>query len=173
MGGRGVPAYSLPDEADLVVQTATTRPAKLGRPFTRWSLRKLADHLARRPGPGLRIGRESLRTLLHRHHIIFQRTTTWKDSPDTPHAIPNSTASNTSWSTFPTGSLPSTSSTPGASAPLPPRTPCPRPRGRTPGPQCPTVPVVATAKKKGITPISGDAEMEEWGGQEEDADHGV
>src|SRR5699024_10024097 len=67
---------------DLVIHTATTRPTKLGRPFTRWSLRKLAAYLARRPGPGLRIGRETLRTLVHRHGVTFQRTTTWTDSPD-------------------------------------------------------------------------------------------
>ncbi|WP_017578580.1 IS630 family transposase [Nocardiopsis kunsanensis] len=79
-GGR--PRLLTPDEEDLVIQTATMRPTKLGRPFTRWSLRKLAAYLARRPGPGLRIGRESLRALLHRNGITFQRTTTWKDSPD-------------------------------------------------------------------------------------------
>ena len=120
-----------------IVRRGSTHPTKLGLPFTRWSLRKLAAYLAHKPGPGLRIGRESLRALLHRNGITFQRTTTWKDSPDTPHAIPNSTASSTSWSTFPTGSLPSTSSTPGASAPLPPRTPCPRPRAEPRGHSAP------------------------------------
>lgn len=79
-GGR--PRLLTSDEEDLVIHTATTRPTKLGQPFTRWSLRKLAAYLARRPGPGLRIGRETLRTLLHRHGVTFQRTTTWKDSPD-------------------------------------------------------------------------------------------
>ena len=66
-----------------IVRRGSTHPTKLGLPFTRWSLRKLAAYLARRPGPGLRIGRESLRALLHRNGITFQRTTTWKDSPDT------------------------------------------------------------------------------------------
>ncbi|MGW9557853.1 IS630 family transposase [Nocardiopsis sp. NPDC055551] len=79
-GGR--PRLLTPDEEDLVIHTATTRPTKLGRPFTRWSLRKLTAYLAHRPGPGLRIGRETLRTLLHQHGVTFQRTTTWKDSPD-------------------------------------------------------------------------------------------
>src|SRR5690625_5121171 len=79
-GGR--PRLLTPNEEDLVIQTATTRPTKLGRPFTRWSLRKLAAYLAHKGGPGLRIGRETLRTLLHQHGVTFQRTTTWKDSPD-------------------------------------------------------------------------------------------
>ncbi len=35
---------------EVVVAAATTRPEKLGQPFTRWSLRKLADYLACRPG---------------------------------------------------------------------------------------------------------------------------
>jgi transposase len=39
-GGR--PRLLSPDDEDFVVQTATTRPTKLGQPFTRWSIRKLA-----------------------------------------------------------------------------------------------------------------------------------
>ena len=38
------------DEAiQVIVTAATTRPEKLGQPFTRWSLRKLAAYLARHP----------------------------------------------------------------------------------------------------------------------------
>ena len=40
------------DEAiEVIVAAATTRPEKLGQPFTRWSLRKLAAYLAGRPRP--------------------------------------------------------------------------------------------------------------------------
>ncbi|GGX47683.1 hypothetical protein GCM10010341_81720 [Streptomyces noursei] len=42
-GGRPRPLS--PGDADFVVQTATTRPTKLGQPFTRWSIRKLAAYL--------------------------------------------------------------------------------------------------------------------------------
>ncbi|MET8249800.1 helix-turn-helix domain-containing protein [Micromonospora sp. NPDC005197] len=42
-GGR--PRQISPDEEQFIVETANTRPEKLGRPFTRWSIRKLADHL--------------------------------------------------------------------------------------------------------------------------------
>ena len=42
-GGR--PRLLSPDDEDFVVRTATTRPAKLGQPFTCWSIRKLAAFL--------------------------------------------------------------------------------------------------------------------------------
>jgi hypothetical protein len=65
----------------LVVQTAFIR-AKLGRPFSRWSIRKLADHLRRNVARPIRIGREALRCLLSRRGVTFQRTKTWKESTD-------------------------------------------------------------------------------------------
>ncbi|WP_310729548.1 IS630 family transposase [Streptomyces sp. N2A] len=79
-GGR--PRLLTPDDEDFVIQTATTRPTKLGQPFTRWSIRKLAAYLHRVHGHVIRIGREALRCLLLRRGITFQRTKTWKESPD-------------------------------------------------------------------------------------------
>ena len=79
-GGR--PRQLSPDDEDFVAATATTRPAKLGRPFTRWSLRKLAVYLPKVHGRVIRIGRETLRCLLARRGITFQRTKTWKESTD-------------------------------------------------------------------------------------------
>ncbi|MFD0622880.1 IS630 family transposase [Streptomyces sanglieri] len=79
-GGR--PRLLSPDDEDFVVQTATIRPAKLGQPFTRWSIRKLAAYLRRVHGRAIRIGREALRCLLARRGITFQRTKTWKESTD-------------------------------------------------------------------------------------------
>ncbi|MCX4717257.1 IS630 family transposase [Streptomyces virginiae] len=79
-GGR--PRLLTPDDEDFVIQTATTRPTKLGQPFTRWSIRKLAAYLRRVHGRAIRIGREALRCLLLRRGITFQRTKTWKESPD-------------------------------------------------------------------------------------------
>ncbi|MBB4902826.1 transposase [Streptomyces griseostramineus] len=79
-GGR--PRLLTPDDEDFVIQTATTRPTKLGQPFTRWSIRKLAAYLRRVHGRITRIGREALRCLLRRRGIAFQRTKTWKESPD-------------------------------------------------------------------------------------------
>lgn len=79
-GGR--PRLLKPDDEDFVVATATTRPTKLGQPFTRWSLRKLVAYLRKVHGRVIRIGREALRCLLARRGITFQRTKTWKESPD-------------------------------------------------------------------------------------------
>ncbi|EFK98056.1 transposase [Streptomyces sp. SPB78] len=79
-GGR--PRLLKPDDEDFVVATATTRPTKLGQPFTRWSSRKLAAYLRKVHGRVIRIGREALRCLLRRRGITFQRTKTWKESPD-------------------------------------------------------------------------------------------
>ena len=61
-----------------IVTAATTRPEKLGLPFTHWSLRKLAAYLAGAPPP-VRAGRERLRPILHARGISFQRTRAWKE----------------------------------------------------------------------------------------------
>ena len=79
-GGR--PRLISDGDVEVIVTAARTRPEKLGRPFTRWSLRKLADYLAGRPGRPVRIGRERLRQILHERGISFQRTRTWKESRD-------------------------------------------------------------------------------------------
>ena len=63
----------------MIVAAATTWPETLGLPFTHWSVRKLADHLAR---SGIRIGRVRLRQILHARGISFLRTRTWKESAD-------------------------------------------------------------------------------------------
>ncbi|WTK17737.1 IS630 family transposase [Streptomyces sp. NBC_01525] len=79
-GGR--PRLLTPDDEDFVIRTATTRPTRLGQPFTRWSIRKLAAYLREVHGRVIRIGREALRCLLRSRGITFQRTKTWKESPD-------------------------------------------------------------------------------------------
>nr|WP_107063146.1 helix-turn-helix domain-containing protein [Streptomyces sp. NRRL F-5193] len=63
-GGR--PRLLSDDDEDFVVQTATTRPTKLGQPFTRWSLRKLVAYLRTVHGRVISIGREASRGLLTR-----------------------------------------------------------------------------------------------------------
>src|SRR5258707_9286727 len=70
------------DDIAFIIETATTRPAKLGRPFTHWSIRKLADYLATDAARSVRIGRERLRQILQKRGISFQRTRTWKESTD-------------------------------------------------------------------------------------------
>ncbi len=67
----------------VIVTPATTRPEKLGLPFTHWSLRKLAAYLAagtppgRWPSAGSGCGRSCIE-----RGISFQRTRTWKESRD-------------------------------------------------------------------------------------------
>jgi transposase len=78
-GGR--PRRISDGDIDVIVAAARTRPEKLGRPFTHWSLRKLAGYLAGLDRP-VRIGRERLRQILHARGISFQRTRTWKESTD-------------------------------------------------------------------------------------------
>jgi transposase len=65
----------------VIVEAATTRPEKLGLPFTHWSLRKLAAYLSG-SSPPVAVGRERLRQILHEQGISFQRTRTWKESTD-------------------------------------------------------------------------------------------
>jgi hypothetical protein len=49
------------DDEDFVIGTAIARPTKLGRLFTRRSIRKLTAWLRRVHGRVIRIGREALR----------------------------------------------------------------------------------------------------------------
>lgn len=48
---------------------ATARPSALGRPFIRWSLRKLADYLACDAARTVIIGRERLRQILRANEV--------------------------------------------------------------------------------------------------------
>lgn len=79
-GGR--PRLIGDDDIAFIVETATTRPVKLERPFTHWSVRKLADYLAAGAARTIAIGRERFRQILRSRAISFQRTRTWKESSD-------------------------------------------------------------------------------------------
>jgi transposase len=79
-GGR--PRRTTTDDEAFIVETAKTRPGKLGRPFTRWSTRKLAAYLGKNPVRQVMTGRERLRELLAHHDVTFQRTKTWKERND-------------------------------------------------------------------------------------------
>ncbi|MEU5885200.1 helix-turn-helix domain-containing protein [Spirillospora sp. NPDC047279] len=73
--GRRSRRISTGDQAHIIA-TDRTRPSKLGRPFTRWDIRRLADHLVNHDDKTVRIGRERLRQILHGHGITFQRIRT-------------------------------------------------------------------------------------------------
>lgn len=63
----------------MIVSSAKARPTSLGRPFTRWSIRKLQGFLST---GGVAVARERLRQILCESEITFQATKTWKESPD-------------------------------------------------------------------------------------------
>jgi transposase len=81
-GGR--PRRITTEDEEFIVKTAKERPAKAGRPFSHWSLRKLQQYLADNPIRKVKISRERLRQILDRHGVTFQRTKTWKESTDPP-----------------------------------------------------------------------------------------
>ena len=79
-GGR--PRLIGDEDVQVIVMAATSRPEKLGLPFTHWSLRKLAIYLAGEAARPVRIGRERVWRILRERGITFQRTRTWKESAD-------------------------------------------------------------------------------------------
>jgi transposase len=82
-GGR--PRRITADQRKRIVAVAGARPDKLGKPFTRWSLPKLAAYLAER---GIcEISPSHLGRVLADAGLSFQRTRSWKFSPD-PHYEP-------------------------------------------------------------------------------------
>jgi hypothetical protein len=112
----GLPRLLSPDDEDFVVRTATIRSAKLGQPFTRWSIRKLAPYPRKVHGRVIWNGCEALRCLLARRGVTFQGTETW-GNPRTPIARRSWTGSRRSLTVSPTGSWPSTSSARSGSVP--------------------------------------------------------
>jgi transposase len=76
-GGR--PKKTTPEQRDRIVAVARARPDTMGVALTRWSLAKLADHLAR---TGIVLCTEALRQTLRAAGLSHQRTRSWKWSPD-------------------------------------------------------------------------------------------
>jgi len=66
-----------------IARIALTGPHTLGKPYTRWSLTKLADYLVE-AGIVEDISVESIRRILDEEGISYQRLKTWKESND-PH----------------------------------------------------------------------------------------
>jgi transposase len=77
-GGR--PPKFGPVVRELVCRVAKTPPARLGCPFTTWSLSKLAEYLATQHR--VVISAESVRQILRAAGISWQATKTWKASRD-------------------------------------------------------------------------------------------
>lgn len=77
-GGR--PKTVTPEQRDAVVSVARARPDTQGVALTRWSIDKLAWHLAEQQIA--LISPTALRALLEAAGLSFQRTRSWKWSPD-------------------------------------------------------------------------------------------
>ncbi len=93
-GGR--PRRISPDDEAFIVQAARTRPEKLGRPFTHWSVRKLAAYLPDNPARVVEVRRERLRQLLRHHKALLPAHPHLVRSPPTPSGRPSWTASRRS-----------------------------------------------------------------------------
>ncbi|MER6442397.1 helix-turn-helix domain-containing protein [Streptomyces sp. NPDC001185] len=78
----GRPRQLSTEEGDFVVQTGTIRPTELGQPYHPPVDRQLTVYLRRIHGRVIRIGREAFGCLLPRSSITFERTKTWKETPD-------------------------------------------------------------------------------------------
>ena len=77
MGRRRRSARSVREQ---ICRTAKSDPARLGCPFTCWSLTKLRDYLAE--DKHIRVSHETIRQVLRQAGISFQNTKTWKHSTD-------------------------------------------------------------------------------------------
>lgn len=77
-GGR--PKKTTPQQRDEVISVARARPDSQGVALTRWSIQKLSQHLAEQQIAQL--SPTALRALLDQAGLSFQRTRSWKWSPD-------------------------------------------------------------------------------------------
>jgi transposase len=76
-GGR--PRRISSDDEARIVAVAGARPDTLGVPLTRWSLAKLSEYLA---AAGIVVSPAQLGRILARAGLSFQRSRSWKASPD-------------------------------------------------------------------------------------------
>ncbi len=77
----GRPATITAENLRQLLKIALSRPQELGLPFTTWSVAKLAEY-CRSQGLLPDVSNEWVRRLLQREGLSFQRTRTWKESPD-------------------------------------------------------------------------------------------
>ena len=77
----GRPPEFAPEQQSALVELALVPPRIMGLPFTQWSLAKLQEEAIRR-GIVSSISIETVRTVLEKHGVSYQRTKTWKESND-------------------------------------------------------------------------------------------
>jgi len=77
----GRPPEFTPEKQSSLVELALMPPRVIGLPFTQWSLAKLREEAIRRKIVD-DISLETVRTILEKHRVSYQRTKTWKESND-------------------------------------------------------------------------------------------
>lgn len=77
----GRPVEFTEEHQSAIVELALIPPGVMGLPFTQWSLEKLRDEIVRRKIVDS-ISIETVRTILEKHKVRYQRTKTWKESND-------------------------------------------------------------------------------------------
>ncbi len=82
----GRPATISSKQVKQLVRVATSRPEDLGLPFTQWSVAKLHAYCAQRDLLP-KCSDEWVRRLLRRQGLTYQRTKTWKESPDPDYEV--------------------------------------------------------------------------------------
>lgn len=70
---------------ELLVAAVRRRPRSLGLPFSLWTLRRLADHMAEQSG--IRVEYESVRLHLKAEGIVLSRPQHTITSPDPEYAL--------------------------------------------------------------------------------------
>jgi transposase len=81
----GAPRKVTAEYRELLVEAVRRRPRSLGLPFSLWTLRRLADHMAERTG--IRVEYETVRLHLKAAGIVLSRPQHTITSPDPEYAL--------------------------------------------------------------------------------------
>ncbi len=81
----GAPRKVTEDYRELLVHSVRRRPRSLGLPFSVWTLRRLADHMAEQTG--IRVEYETVRVHLKAAGIVLSRPQHTITSPDPEYAL--------------------------------------------------------------------------------------
>jgi transposase len=81
----GSPRKVTAEYREGLVQAVRRRPRSLGLPFSLWTLRRLADHMAQRTG--IRVEYETVRVHLKASGIVLSRPQHTITSPETPTTL--------------------------------------------------------------------------------------
>jgi len=81
----GAPRKVTDEYRERLVQAVRCRPRSLGLPFSLWTLRRLADHMAEQTG--IRVEYETLRLHLKAEGIVLSRPQHTITSPDPEYAL--------------------------------------------------------------------------------------